>query len=207
VIEGMQVWYAAYGSNMSAERLACYLAGGCPPGATRTYPGARDRTLPTDVRPLELAGCVYFAWHSATWGGGIAFYDPDGPGSSVGRAYRLTIGQLSDVLEQEMHREPGVDHDIDELLAEGATVIGNGRYESLHVVGELDGEPVVTFTSPETMHAADHNEPAAAYLATMASGLVEGHRWGADRIVDYLLDRPGIGTWDAERLLPLVRRR
>ncbi len=203
----MQVWYAAYGSNMSAERLACYLAGGCPPGATRTYPGARDRTLPTDVRPLELAGCVYFAWHSATWGGGIAFYDPDGPGSSVGRAYRLTIGQLSDVLEQEMHREPGVDHDIDELLAEGATVIGNGRYESLHVVGELDGEPVVTFTSPETMHAADHNEPAAAYVATMASGLVEGHGWGADRIVEYLLDRPGIGTWDADRLLPLVRRR
>jgi len=113
VIEGMQVWYASYGSNMSAERLACYLAGGCPPGATRSYPGARERTLPTDVRPLELAGCVYFAWHSATWGGGIAFYDPEGPGSSVGRAYRLTIGQLSDVLEQEMHREPGVDHDID----------------------------------------------------------------------------------------------
>ena len=105
----MHVWYASYGSYMSAERLACYLAGGCPPGATRTYPGARDRTLPTDVRPLELAGCVYFAWHSATWGGGIAFYDPDGPGSSVGRAYRLTLGQLSDVLEQEMHREPGVD--------------------------------------------------------------------------------------------------
>jgi hypothetical protein len=203
----MQVWYASYGSNMSAERLACYLAGGCPPGATRTYPGARDRTPPTDVRPLELAGCVYFAWHSATWGGGIAFYDPDGPGSSVGRAYRLTLGQLSDVLEQEMHREPGVDHDLDELLAEGATVIGDGRYESLHVVGELDGEPVVTFTSPETMHAADHNEPASAYLATMASGLDEGHGWGADRAVEYLLDRPGIGTWDADRLLPLVPAR
>jgi len=200
----MQVWYASYGSNMSAERLACYLAGGCPPGATRSYPGARDRTLPTDVRPLELAGCVYFAWHSATWGGGIAFYDPDGPGSSAGRAYRLTLGQLSDVLEQEMHREPGVDHDLDELLAEGATVIGDGRYESLHVVGELDREPVVTFTSPEAMHAADHNEPAAAYLATMASGLVEGHGWGVDRVVEYLLDRPGIGTWDVDQLLPLV---
>ncbi|HET9419502.1 MAG TPA: histone deacetylase [Nocardioides sp.] len=203
----MQVWYASYGSNMSAERLACYLAGGCPPGATRTYPGARDRTLPTDVRPLELAGSVYFAWHSGTWGGGIAFYDPDGPGSSVGRAYRLTPGQLCDLLEQEMHREPGVDHDLSELLADGATVLGDGRYESLHVVGELDGEPVVTFTSPERMHAADHNEPAAAYLATMARGLVEGHGWDADRVVDYLLDRPGIGSWNAERLRPLVGQR
>ena len=60
-------------------------------------------------------------------------------------------------------------------------------------MGELDGEPVVTFTSPESMHAADHNEPAAAYLATMARGLVEGHGWDADRVVEYLLDRPGIG--------------
>jgi hypothetical protein len=203
----MDVWYASYGSNMSAERLACYLTGGCPPGAARSYPGARDSTLPTDVRPLELAGCVYFAWHSRIWGGGIAFYDPDGPGSSVGRAYRLSLGQLSDLLEQEMHREPGVDHDLSELLAEGATVLGDGRYESLHVVGELDGEPVVTFTSPESMHAADHNEPAAAYLATMASGLVEGHAWDADRVVEYLLDRPGIGLWDAERLRPLVDSR
>jgi hypothetical protein len=57
------------------------------------------------------------------------------------------------------------------------------------------------------MHAADHNEPSSAYLATMASGLVEGHGWGADRAVEYLLDRPGIGTWDADRLLPLVPAR
>lgn len=200
----VQVWYAAYGSNMSADRLACYLTGGCPPGATTTYPGARDRTLPTDVRPLELAGCVYFAWHSSTWGGGIAFYDPNGPGSSVGRAYRLTLGQLSDVLEQEMHREPGIDHELDELLAEGVTVIGDGRYESLHVVGEVDGEPVVTFTSPESMHAADHNEPSAAYLATMGRGLLDGHGWDVERVATYLQERPGIGTWDAEGLRRLL---
>jgi len=200
----MDVWYASYGSNMSAGRLACYLTGGRPPGATRTYPGARDRSLPTDVRPVELAGCVYFAWHSPTWDGGIAFYDPGGPGSSVGRAYRLTRGQLSDLLEQEMHREPGVDHDLSELLADGVAVVGAGRYETMHVVGDLDGLPVVTFTSPEQLHAADHNEPSAAYLATMVRGLVEGHGWDADRVATYLLDRPGIGSWDAERIRSLV---
>jgi hypothetical protein len=200
----MDVWYASYGSNMCADRLACYLAGGCPPGATRTYPGARDRTLPTDTRPLELAGCVYFAWHSPTWDGGIAFYDPDGPGSSVGRAYRLTLGQLSDLLEQEMHRQPGVDHDLSELLEDGVAVVGDGRYESLHVVGRLDEEPVVTFTSPEGMHVADHRQPSAAYLGTMARGLVEGHGWDGDRIAAYLLDRPGIGAWDAAGIRALV---
>jgi hypothetical protein len=203
----MDIWYASYGSNMSTDRLACYLTGGCPPGATRTFPGARDQTLPTDIRPLELAGCVYFAWHSPTWDGGIAFYDPDGPGSSVGRAYKLTLGQLSDLLEQEMHRDPGIDHDLSELLDEGVAVVGDGRYESLHVVGELEGEPVVTFTSPESMHAADHNEPSAAYLAIMAKGLVEGHEWEADRVAAYLLDRPGIGSWDDAGIRALVESR
>ena len=200
----MDVWYASYGSNMSTERLACYLTGGCPPGAARTYPGARDRSLPVDVRPVELAGCVYFAWHSPTWGGGIAFYDPQGPGASVGRAYRLTLGQLSDLLEQEMHRQPGVDHDLSELLQDGVAVVGDGRYESLHVVGELDGEPVVTFTSPERMHAADHHQPSASYLATMARGLVEGHGWNGGRVAAYLLERPGIGAWDATEIRGLV---
>ena len=200
----MAIWYASYGSNMCADRLACYLTGGCPPGATRTYPGARDRTLPTDVRAVELAGCVYFAWHSPTWGGGIAFYDPDGPGSSVGRAYRLTPGQLSDLLEQEMHREPGVDHDLSELLEDGVAILGDGRYESLHVVGELDGEPVGTFTSPERMHTADHNQPSAAYLATMARGLVEARGWDGDRVAAYLLERPGIGDWDTAGIRALV---
>jgi hypothetical protein len=199
----MDLWYASYGSNMCADRLACYLIGGCPPGASRTYPGARDRSLPTDARPVELAGSVYFAWHSPTWDGGIAFYDPDGPGSSVGRAYRLAPGQLSDLLEQEMHRQPGIDHDLGELLEDGVVILGEGRYESLHVVGELDGEPVVTFTSPERMHATNHSQPSAAYLATMARGLMEGHGWDEDRVAAYLLERPGIGAWDATEIRAL----
>ena len=103
-----------------------------------------------------------------------------------------------------MHRDPGIDHDLSELLDEGIYVVGDGRYESLHVVGELHGEPVVTFTSPESMHAADHNEPSAAYLATMVRGLVEAHEWEADRVATYLLDRPGIGSWDADGIRRLA---
>ena len=103
-----------------------------------------------------------------------------------------------------MHRQPGIDHELSELLADGFAVLGDGRYESLHVVGELEGEPVVTFTSPERMHAADHSQPSAAYLATMARGLVEGHGWGGDRVAAYLLDRPGIGAWAAAEIRALV---
>jgi hypothetical protein len=201
----VDLWYAAYGSNMASDRFGCYLAGGCPPGATRTYPGARDQTLPRESRPVRLDGSVYFGWESPTWGGGIAFYDPDLPGESVGVVYLLTLGQFSDVAAQEMHRAPGVDLDLAELWNHGRHEVGPGRYESLHVVGRIAEAPVVTFTASQTTEAIDYNPPAPAYLSTMACGLAESHGWGADRIADYLLARPGIGDgWDAESLRSLV---
>jgi hypothetical protein len=185
-IDRVDLWYAAYGSNMCGERFECYVAGGCPPGATRTYPGARDRTLPD----------------SPTWGGGIAFYDPDAPGESIGVAYGLTLGQFSDVAAQEMHREPGADLDLAALWHTGSHLLGPGRYESLHVVGRLDDLPVVTFTASTPPPL---NPPVPAYVATMARGITETHGWGVDETVDYLLARPGIdGGWDVNRLRSLL---
>jgi hypothetical protein len=201
----VELWYAAYGSNMAGDRFGCYLAGGCPPGASRTYPGARDRTRPRETRPVRLDGSVYFAWESPTWGGGIAFYDPDAAGESVAVAYRLTLGQFSDVVAQEMHREPGGDLDLAQLWDSGRHALGPGRYESLHVVGHLEELPVVTFTASWAADAVGFNPPAAAYLATMARGLAESHGWGPDRIAAYLLGRPGLGSaWDEAALRALL---
>lgn len=201
----MDLWYAAYGSNMSAERLHCYLAGGRPPGATRTYPGARDRSLPREQRPVELEGSVYFAWESPTWGGGVAFYDPAAPGRSVGTAYRMSLGQFSDLSHQEMHREPGSDLVLDALWDSGAHLLGPGRYESLHVVGSLDDLPVVTFTASAAMAEVELRAPAGPYLATMARGLVQTHGWDVETVVAYLLARPGMdGTWDADSVRDLA---
>ncbi len=198
----MDLWYAAYGSNMAADRFQCYLAGGCPPGAGRSLSGARDRTLPRATRPVRLEGAVYFAWESPTWGGGIAFYDPDAGGESAGVAYRLTLGQFSDVAAQEMHREPGVDLDLAELWDTGRHALGPGRYESLHVVSRIDDLPVVTFTAATPMPL---NPPVAAYLATMGRGLAETHRWDAHQVADYLLARPGVGSdWDVNSLRGLL---
>lgn len=39
------VWYAAYGSNLAAARFRCYVVGGRPAGAARTYPERRGRAL------------------------------------------------------------------------------------------------------------------------------------------------------------------
>ena len=64
-----------------------------------------------------MAGRLTFAWESPTWGGGIAFHEPDADGSVLACAYLVTAGQLSDVLEQEMWREPGADLDLSEVVA------------------------------------------------------------------------------------------
>ena len=47
------VWYVAYGSNMSAARFGCYISGGRPPGARRTYLGCRDQSPPRPVHVVE----------------------------------------------------------------------------------------------------------------------------------------------------------
>lgn len=38
-----------------------------------------------------------------------------------------------------MRREPGTDLDLTQVLSERRHTYGPGRYETLHLVGELDG--------------------------------------------------------------------
>jgi hypothetical protein len=202
--DGEPVWYAAYGSNLDPDRFACYLRGGCPPGATRTYPGTRDRGEAHSDRALVLSGRLAFAWESSTWGGGIAFYEPARDTKVLARGYLLTAAQLSDVIEQEMWRAPGVDHDLAEVLGSGRQLIGPGRYETLHLAGEVDGRPVVTFGT-EDVGALGLRAPTAAYVATVARGLRRTHDLDDGAIVDYLLACPGTRPgWTPEELAAVV---
>jgi hypothetical protein len=196
----VQVWYACYGSNLRRDRFLCYVEGGRPEGARRSFPGARNRTLPVDDRPMTLPGSIFFGWESPTWGGGIAFYDAEADGSTLARAYLVSDQQFADVAAQEMHREPGADLDLAHVLEHSRHVVGPGRYESLLLVGELDGHPVLTFTTPDPA-AVEHNPPAPAYLRTMADGLREAHGLDDDEVTDYLLSCPGAAPgWDARRV-------
>ena len=70
-------------------------------------------------------------------------------------------------------------------------MLGPGRYETLHLTGELDGRPVVTFSAPDVA-ALGLRPPAAPYLATMARGLRRAHGLDDDEVVDYLLGCPGV---------------
>ncbi|WP_285700950.1 histone deacetylase [Actinomadura sp. NBRC 104412] len=202
------VWYVAYGSNLCGERFACYLSGGRPRGGRRVYTGCRDTSPARDVRSVTLPGGIYFALESLTWGGGMAFYDPALPGRAAARAYLLSRAQFCDVVSQEMRREVGEDFDLSRVLATGRQVIGPGRYETLIKVGEHDGHPMLTFTSPDGSDGARLNAPSAPYLTMVGNGLREAHGWTARRAAGYLSTRPGAReAWSAARIQALLRGR
>jgi len=185
------VWYVSYGSNMCADRFTCYLAGGIPLGASRGYPGCRDRRAPLSAITYDLAGGVYFATESTVWGGGRAFYDHDLAGAAAGRAYLITSGQLADVISQEMHRDTSADLDLTTVLATGRVELGPGRYETLLHLGDLGGHPLLTFTAPWHVTDVAWRPPSASYLRVLKAGLREAYGWADHRIGGYLADLPG----------------
>lgn len=199
------VWYSSYGSNMSAKRFGCYLYGGTPEGGSRQHPGCRDQRPPAEDRAVELPGGVYFAGESSVWTGGVAYYDAALPGSSPARAYLITREQFADVTAQESHRSPGGQLDIDTLVRNGRLQLGEGGYETLLCLGELDGNPLVTFTAPHRRDEIVPTVPSAAYLRTLAEGLLESRPWTARQAAGYLAELPGAaGAWSQTRILALL---
>ncbi len=195
------VWYVAYASNLRADRLRCYLAGGRPAEAQRLYLGGRDPSPPTaDVR-LTLPGGLVFGGRSTVWGGALAFYDPTEPGQVVARAYRLSFGQLSDLVSQEARQPVGTDLEPS-LLAGRPWETRSGVYESLLDLGDRGGEPLFCLTSLRPPGAAS---PAAGYLRTILLGL--GEIWPSsphDR-ASYLADARGVTpTWTVAGLVSLL---
>ena len=194
------VWYLAYGSNMNAARFGCYVSGGRPAGAHRTYLGCRDQSPPRCDVGIQLAGGLSFAGESTVWGGGIAFYAPHADGELAARAYLLTFGQLSDVVAQETRRPVGTDLALDDGV-DGRWRVSSYVYETLLHVDDRDGVPMFTITSLQDLQPTP---PSAPYLRTMLDGLGETFGWTADVRADYLLRAPGVApTWNAGELVEL----
>lgn len=211
-VPGDLLWYAAYGSNMSAERLGCYLNGGLPTGGRHPQRGARDTSPARDARALRLPLRLRFADRSRVWGGGKAFLDPTRSGVTLARAWLVTRAQFADLSAQESGRDAD-DDAVDRLLAVAAApagqagggssggagggagrpasvVLGDGAYDRLLLCGHLDGRPVVTFTHPGRPLL---RAPAPAYLRMLAVGLAEAHGLRVDGIAVYLAGAAGIG--------------
>src|SRR5688572_6640616 len=164
----MNVWYAAYGSNLSRSRFDCYLRGGCPDGATHTYPGCRDDTAPSGDVAAEIDAELAFGGASVTWGGGVAFVR-DAQAKARARLYLLTLEQFSDVVAQENWLEPGSVL-IEPALAMPLTLEGEHVYRLVVPLGDRDEVPVLTVSQPAT---TPPSRPSAPYLRHIADGLRE----------------------------------
>lgn len=192
-----EVFYAAYGSNLSAERFACYIAGGTAQGASRALPGARDPRQPESWHALRLPGRLSFRGHSLTWGGAPAIFEPGPPSGHAGtevfaRGWRLGWDQLEDVMAQENGRatiplivEPAA------LVDGSSMLLGPGRYDRLVCVGTLEGLPILTFTAPASLESVIPEAPSLAYLAHIITGLRETFGLVDPEVVDYLGGAPG----------------
>jgi gamma-glutamylcyclotransferase (GGCT)/AIG2-like uncharacterized protein YtfP len=123
-----------------------------------------DKTAPRESRPYQLPHRLYFGNKSKKWSfKSVAFLDPkiDQAETTLGRIYRVTVEQYLQVKKNE-----------------GAKYI----YELC--LGELEGMPIYTFTSPVVFPTGS---PSDAYLNVIRTGLQE--IW------------PELGTAEHERYL------
>jgi len=117
------VWYACYGSNLSRERFMRYVN------------DCTDKTEPKESRPFEIHHQLYFAKSSSNWDDqGVAFLNPkeDEQIVTLGRVYSITGEQFEEIKFMECGNKYGwYRHEMD--------------------LGNLDGIPVRSFTSPDIL--------------------------------------------------------
>ena len=164
-----RVWYAGYGSNLSAERFACYIQSGKCKENGNSYDGCTDKTLWSESCLRGYPGRMYFGQESGSWKEndapkGVAFYDPAQTGETHMRLYKISRAQLHEVQEQE-----------------GLKPYWYGRLVTLGV--HEDGCPIYTFTS-EMRH--EHNAPSAAYLNLIRTALIDECGLSAQEADTYL---------------------
>lgn len=167
----------SYGSNLSSQRFRTYLEGGTPPGRTIGQQGARDPSLWREVRALRIPHRLFFAGDARSWGGGgVAFIDPAPfEAETRGCGYLITEEQFQDVLAQESRREVGNEVDVGVARESGSAVLGEGNYDLVIHLGDIDGAPMYTFTTPHPADQVPRTVPGHAYHDTLVAGLVESH--------------------------------
>jgi hypothetical protein len=201
------IWYASYGSNLNRQRFECYIGGGKPIGSTRHHTGCQDKTLPKADMCLELPYSLYFAGHSNVWQGGVAYIAKDSETDQTkSRAYLITTQQFEEIIAQENGRS--VANPLDWVLLErtGHTVVeaGQGNYDKVVYIGRHEDIPIVSFTHPAG-HTS-YNRPAAAYIQTIGTGLLESHTMAPSDVAVYLHKLPGIqGNYSLQELIAIIQ--
>ena len=194
------VWYVSYGSNMSSSRFSCYINGGQPLNASRSYKGCRDSSPPVKSTTWVLPGSVVFGGTFYAWdprGSGAALYVPSDYSASIARAWLISFQQFKDVIAQENGKEPGeFDNVLDPIFNEDLinSTIGNGPYNKIVYCGKYEGFPAFTFTTSLDFESIVLNAPSEAYLNCLAVGLAETLGLSFGNAKNYLSSYPGAKT-------------
>ncbi len=200
------IWYVAYGSNLLSQRFYAYLTGGPIPGSGTVQEGSRDATLPVASRPVRIDRPLGFGWSAHRWeNGGVCFVDPHrvDPGATFGRAWLITVEQLTDVWSQENGWVVGEQHiddavDLDALETDRSLVADEGWYRRLEYLGSFDGAPMVTITCADP---PEPNPSGQLYLDVVGRGLIETWDLSPVEAADYLAASVGnSGVVDRETL-------
>ncbi len=175
-----EIWYACYGSNLSAERFGVYIRGGSLQidGHTVTEKGCRDNRPPSASEIFRIPYRLIFAGHFAKWEQkSAAFLDlshRENNMKTVSRMYRITREQFMDVVCQENGGIQPADFDMDELRRNGTVdLYPDLPYGRLVYIEEKEGIPVLSFTCTEKWFGekGDIGMPSEPYLEVIRSGL------------------------------------
>lgn len=189
------IWYASYGSNISFERFMCYIQGGKPEGATKTYQGCTDKTPPLDQKPIKIPHELYFAKVAGVWnGGGVCFINPEKSknAGTLGNMYLITRQQFLELVQQENNAKEIIEIDFEKAQKEKSIAIKEkGWYGNLLCLGEKDNAPIFTFTN-EKFLANEINSPNQHYLKTIIKGLINTYQLNHTELEAYFLSKKGI---------------
>lgn len=184
------IWYASYGSNISIERFKCYIQGGKPEGATRTYQGCIDQKPPIDQQPILIPHELYFAKSAGVWnGGGVCFINPEknNKAKTLGNMYLITRQQFLEVVQQENNTHEPIKIDFNRTQKEESLIVReNSWYGNLLYLGEEGDAPIFTFTNEKYL-VNGINSPNQHYLGTIIKGLIATHQLSISQLEDYFV--------------------
>ncbi|WBL23893.1 hypothetical protein [Zunongwangia sp. HRR-M8] len=205
-----RIWYACYGSNLMEDRFLCYVAGGTPKGAKRTYVGCEDKALPKANKSFIINHELYFAKSSKTWSGGAAAFirpNEDKTAKTYGKIYSISKGQFVDLVKQEIAFEGDLSIDFEKVIKKGyLDVATEVWYDRILFLGFHDEMPVFSFTNAKFM-SEELNAPHPFYLEKIILGLRETYQFTSVEILKYLENKVGLkGTSVAKELENLVEK-
>ncbi|WP_424494773.1 hypothetical protein [Salinimicrobium sp. GXAS 041] len=200
-----KLWCASYGSNLIDERFSCYISGGTPRGAHRTYVGCTDTSAPIASKPIGINAEFYFAKVSRTWsGGGAAFIKPkiDKRFTTLGRMHLISVEQFIELVKQEVKHEGDLPINFEQAITVGVLdLLKETWYSKLMFLGTNEGYPIFTFTNMDFL-ADEINSPNEHYLKIIIEGLKETYNLSAAEIQEYLSVKKGILGTEIEKQLP-----